>query len=98
MRILAKNLKELEEARFVFYGTFREKIIFLTFRYKMLNKKDIRPDSAKIKEFLPFNKVRCVFAIVLLTDFRMGQHRDDDHQEDASHYIIRVGLGWINSG
>ena len=35
----------------------------------------------------PLDKVGCVFAIVLLSDFRMGQHRDDDHQEDASHFI-----------
>ena len=38
----------------------------------MLNKKDIRPDSAKIKEFLPFNKVGCIFPVVILSKFRIG--------------------------
>ena len=53
----------------------------------MLNKKDIRPDSAKIKEFLPINKVGCVLPMVILSKFRIGQFGQ-----------IGVGLGWINSG
>ena len=32
-------------------------------------------------------KVGCVFAMAILFDFRMGQHRVDDHQEDDSHII-----------
>ena len=60
---------------------------FLSFRFKMLNKKDIRPDSAKIKEFLPINKVGCVLPMVILSKFRIGQFGQ-----------IGVGLGWINSG
>ena len=32
-------------------------------------------------------KAGCVFPIVISSDLRMGQHRDDDHQEDAPHFI-----------
>ena len=35
---------------------------------------------------MKINKVGCVF-LVLSSDFRMGQHRDDDYQEDAPHFI-----------
>ena len=32
--------------------------------------------------------VGCIFAMVIWPAFRMGQYRDDDHQEDASHFIL----------
>ena len=33
-------------------------------------------------------KVGCVFSIVISSEFRMWQYRDDDHREDARHFII----------
>ena len=36
-------------------------------------------------------KVGCIFAMVNWSEFRMRQYRDDDHQEDASHFIISTG-------
>ena len=33
-----------------------------------------------------YNKVGCVFPMVISPDFRVGQHRDNDHQEDAPHF------------
>ena len=32
------------------------------------------------------HKVGCIFPMVISSDFRMGEHRDDDHQEDAPHF------------
>ena len=34
-----------------------------------------------------FYKVGCVFPMVISSEFRMEQHRDDDHQEDVPHFI-----------
>ena len=34
------------------------------------------------------HRVECVFTMVILPDFRIGQNRDDDHQEDTSHFMI----------
>jgi len=34
-----------------------------------------------------FNKVGCVFAMVIWSEFSMGQYRDKYHREDASHFI-----------
>ena len=33
------------------------------------------------------SKVGCAFPMVISSDFRMGKHRDDDHEEDAPHFI-----------
>ena len=33
-------------------------------------------------------KVGCVFLMVIWSEFRLGKYRDDDHREDASHFII----------
>ena len=32
------------------------------------------------------NKVGCIFPMVTLSEFRMGQFRDDDLREDAPHF------------
>ena len=32
-------------------------------------------------------KVGCVFSMVILSEFRMGQYRDDDYREDVPHFI-----------
>ena len=32
-------------------------------------------------------KVECAFPMVILPEFHMGQYREDDHQEDAPHFI-----------
>ena len=63
----------------------------------LLNQSRTRPSYAlasrdfKMDQFLPSlkTKVRCAFPIVILSDFRMGQHRDDDNQEDAPHFTIQ---------
>ena len=34
-----------------------------------------------------FKQVRRVFPLVISSEFRMGQYRDDDHREDAPHFI-----------
>ena len=28
--------------------------------------------------------------MVISSDFRMGQHRDDDHQNDAPHFNLKI--------
>ena len=35
------------------------------------------------------SKVGCAFPMVILSDFRMGKQRDDDHEEDAPYFRIR---------
>ena len=34
------------------------------------------------------NKVGCVFPIVIGSEFRIQQYRDDDHREDAPYFKI----------
>ena len=41
-----------------------------------------------------FSKVKCVFPVVISSEFRMSLHRDGDHQEDAPHCIART-CSWI---
>ena len=38
---------------------------------------------------LTTGKVGCVFPMVISSDFRTGQHRDDDHQEDAPYFKLQ---------
>ena len=38
------------------------------------------------------DKVGCAYPMVLLTEFQMGQQRDDDHQGDAPHFMISYDL------
>ena len=38
-------------------------------------------------------KVRCVFPMVIWSEFRMGQQRYHDHQEDAPHFIPSNYMG-----
>ena len=33
-------------------------------------------------------EVGCIFPMVISSEFRMGQYRDDDHSEDAPHFIL----------
>ena len=33
-------------------------------------------------------EVGCIFPMVISSEFRMGQYRDDDHCEDAPHFIL----------
>ena len=41
-------------------------------------------------------KVPCAFPMVISSDFRVGQHRDDDHEEDAPYFkkIFKIIL-WV---
>ena len=34
-------------------------------------------------------KVGCVFQMVIWSEFRMGQYSDDDHREDAPHFMVK---------
>ena len=36
------------------------------------------------------DKLGCAFPMVISSDFRVGQHRDDDHEEDAPYFSKRV--------
>jgi len=38
--------------------------------------------SSSFKMKLPV-KAECIFSMVISSEFRMGQYRDDDHREDA---------------
>ena len=33
-------------------------------------------------------KVECVLPMVIWSEFRLGQYRDDEHQLDAPHFIL----------
>ena len=35
----------------------------------------------------PIYKVGCIYPMVILSEFRMGQNWDDDHRVDAPHFI-----------
>ena len=47
-------------------------------------------NQSSIKEEFICNidKVGCIFPMVISSEFRMRQHRDDDHRDDAPHFII----------
>ena len=36
------------------------------------------------------SKVRCVFPMVIWSEFRMGQKRDEDHRKDAPHFRLAL--------
>ena len=40
-----------------------------------------------IGKFFKNDTVGCIFPMVISSEFRMDQHRDDDHREDAPHFI-----------
>ena len=48
------------------------------------------------------HKVECIFPMVILSDFRTGQYRDDDHWEDAPHFmksaLAQNGLSGLQNG
>ena len=39
-----------------------------------------------------FIKVGCAFPMVISSDFRMGKHRDDDHEEDAPYFTFYMTI------
>ena len=39
-------------------------------------------------KFLSDIKVRCAFPMVVLSDFRLGKHRDDGHEEEAPYFKL----------
>ena len=43
-------------------------------------------DNTKVNR--SYNKLGCAFPMVISSDFRVGQHRDDDHEEDAPYFMI----------
>ena len=42
------------------------------------------------------SKVGCALAIVISSDFRMGKHRDDNHEEDAPFLYDIKSLCCVN--
>ena len=42
--------------------------------------------------YLVENKVECVLPMVISSEFRIGQNRDDDHREDEPHFTSGVFL------
>ena len=46
---------------------------------------------AQVKHLKMF-KVGCAFWMAISSDFRMGKHRDDDHEEDAHYFTSRQNL------
>ena len=43
-----------------------------------------------------YDKVGCVFTMVILSEFRMGQYRDDDYRKDALHFTILIEVHYLN--
>ena len=43
----------------------------------------------------PKLKVGCAFPMVISSDFRMGKHRDGDHEEDAPYCSISIIPGQL---
>ena len=53
-------------------------------------------------------KAWCAFPMVISSDFRIGHHRDDDHQADAPHFtpfyliscvseiFVAPGIRWLS--
>ena len=41
-----------------------------------------------LRELFIQNKVGRVFPVVIWSEFRLGQYRDDDHRDEASHFNI----------
>ena len=84
--LLAKTISEKG------YGLLAEKILFLNQkRLKDRCHAEMASITAQVSFLNPQKinwliKVGRVFPMVILSDFRMGQHRDDDRQEDASHF------------
>ena len=39
-----------------------------------------------IRSKISISKVECAYPMVIRCEFRMGQYKEDDHQEDASHF------------
>ena len=35
-------------------------------------------------------KVECVLSVVMWSELRLGQYRDDDHRQDAPHFILQT--------
>ena len=56
------------------------------FIQEYINKSKLMKEKEEGKRFF---KVGCIFPMVISSDSRMGQHRDDDHQEDAPHFMNR---------
>ena len=49
----------------------------------------------KIIIYLESRKVRCVFPMVISSEFRIQQNRHNDHQKDAPHFAITHTVGVI---
>ena len=47
----------------------------------------LRFSSMMVEKNWSNRKVGCIFPMVITPEFHMGQYRDDDHREDAPHFI-----------
>ena len=36
--------------------------------------------------YCQYDKVGCVFTMIIWSEFHTGEYRDDDHREDAPHF------------
>ena len=75
----------------------QEFLINIRFSGGMQQEKWIIDGNGKSSRYLVqvhfhIDKVGCVFPVVISSDFRMGQHRDSDHQENASHFSSDIEI------
>ena len=47
------------------------------------------PDEGKVPK-IQSDKVGCAFPMVISSDFCMGKHIDDDHEENAPYFTVRI--------
>ena len=50
---------------------------------------DLRETKIAFLEDYQIIKVGRFFPMVISSDFRMGEHRDDDHEEDTPYFKMR---------
>ena len=65
------------------------KLINSYFSLKTFEMEFIPPHGNFFVDALIRYKVGCVFTMVISSEFRVGQYRDDDHRVDASHFMFR---------
>ena len=70
-------------------------LVYLEWNFLQLlpNPNEYQPTFQQFKyylreSYLLWCKVGCIFPMVISSEFRMGQFRDDDHRRDAPHFII----------
>ena len=98
---IATKAKKLEQARkHVITDTEIEKMVrekekyrsapvnFATKKTTLIKLRDAAETEGNIDQVDIRNKVGCVLPMVIWSEFRLWQYRDDDHGEYASHFRI----------